>query len=211
MRKWFWPTITWTAGLTAMALWFGVERVETDLADRAAMKLADLSWTSFELDGRDIVLKGMAPDPEAKQAAYETLETVRGIREISNFVTVLPAATPYTLEIIKDAEEVRLSGFIPDNRLRDHLIMSIEATNPQLSIDDEMALARGADPRFEERVIFILDMVSKLKNAEVAISDDSFTIKGTAFNSEDYRSVRAIVEAPMPYGLKLAEANIVSP
>ncbi len=42
MFKWFWPGVTWTAALTALALWFGADRVETDIATRTGEALTPL-------------------------------------------------------------------------------------------------------------------------------------------------------------------------
>ncbi len=64
MMKWFWPGVTWTAALTSLALWFGAERVETDIAERTGHALSPYARTGFDVDGRDVVLKGMAPDPD---------------------------------------------------------------------------------------------------------------------------------------------------
>jgi OOP family OmpA-OmpF porin len=47
MKSWFWPGVTWTATLTALALWFGVDRVQTDISTRTSEALAPYVWASI--------------------------------------------------------------------------------------------------------------------------------------------------------------------
>ncbi|QGA57583.1 hypothetical protein [Brucella sp. 2280] len=208
MKKWFWPCLTWTACLTALALWFGADRVETDIAEQTAKALEPYVWTGFDVDGRDVVLKGMAPDPDMQRAAHAALEHVWAIRDITDLTTVLQLASPYRFKIGRNAQELALSGFIPNNESRDQVVAAAGEVAPDISIDDEMAVARGNQPEFMERVLFAINLAKKLPEAEIEIVDEKLSIRGTVSDEAIYDEIEALKAAQLPYGLKLAVLDV---
>ncbi len=116
MLKWFWPGVTWTAALTSLALWFGADRIETDLAERMGQALTPYAWTGFDIDGRDVTLKGMAPDPESQKAAVKAVQQVRGVGDLSDLTTVLQEASPYVFKLTKSGEGSFFRGSFPTMR-----------------------------------------------------------------------------------------------
>jgi len=211
MLKWFWPGVTWTAALTALALWFGADRIEADISARSAQALSPYLWTGFDVDGRNVLLKGMAPDPEMQQAAMQALRNVSGIGDISDLTTVLEAASPYVFKLTKGGEGIVLSGFIPDNSMRDVIMTAAESAVESGLVDDQMALARGAQPEFEERVLLAVDLASKLSEAEIEISEAKLSLKGVALSNQDYDVLADILNAPLGHGLELSGSNIARP
>jgi OOP family OmpA-OmpF porin len=203
MVKWFWPGVTWTAALTSLALWFGAERVETDIAERTGQALSPYAWTGFDVDGRDVVLKGMAPDPETQQLAVKALQEVDGIGDLSDLTTVLREASPYIFKLTKNNEGMVLLGFIPDNVMRDSIMSAAESAGNTNLVDDQMALARGAPPEFQDRVFWAIDLAKKMAGSDIEISDSTITIKGHALT--------ALLKAPLPLGLKLSSSEIARP
>lgn len=209
--KWFWPGVTWTAALTSLALWFGAERVETDIAERTGHALSPYAWTGFDVDGRDVVLKGMAPDPESQQLAVKALQEVDGIGDLSDLTTVLQEASPYVFKLTKNNEGIVLSGFIPDNGMRDSIMSAAESAGDTNLVDDQMALARGAPPEFQDRVLLAIDLAKKMAGSDIEISDGIITIKGHALNDAAYDELTALLKAPLPLGLKLSSSEIARP
>lgn len=208
MKKWFWPGVTWTAALTALTLWFGAGLVETDIAERSAAALAPYAWANFDIDGRDVTVKGMAPDPDAQQAAVAALRQVKGVRDVSDLTTVLPVAAPYVFRVLRNGDDLILSGSIPDNDTRDAIVGAAESAFTSGSVDDEMALARGASPEFLAGVLFILPIAVRLDDAEIVISDGAVTIRGKAPDEGVYRQVTAVLGASLPAGLRLENVDI---
>ncbi|MCM0751875.1 hypothetical protein DEA98_13095 [Brucella pseudogrignonensis] len=211
MMKWFWPGVTWTAALTSLALWFGAERVETDIAERTGHALSPYARTGFDVDGRDVVLKGMAPDPESQQLAVKALQEVDGIGDLSDLTTVLQEASPYVFKLTKNNEGIVLSGFIPDNGMRDSIMSAAESAGDTNLVDDQMALARGAPPEFQDRVLLAIDLAKKMAGSDIEISDGIITIKGHALNDAAYDELTALLKAPLPLGLKLSSSEIARP
>lgn len=211
MKSWFWPGLTWTATLTALALWFGVDRVQTDISSRTAEALAPYVWADFDIEGRDITVKGIAPDPAAQDAARAALQAVWGINDITDLTSVLPATSPYVFKIEKNTDGLVFSGSIPENALRDRVMEAAEAVAPGLSLDDEMALARGSWPQFSDSVLFALSLSKSLADGEITITDGSLSIQGKAASAEEYQLMTDILSKPLPFDLKLAASDVVQP
>lgn len=211
MFKWFWPGVTWTAALTALALWFGADRVETDIAARTGEALAPFIWAGFDVDGRDVTLKGIAPDPEAQSAVKAALEKVRGIREITDLTSVLPLVSPYLLQIKKGADGIILSGSVPDNDVRDRIMTAAESAAPGIPLDDEMAVGRGSPANFVDSAGFALQLLSGLQEGEIEISDLNISIEGKATDDASYRKMQSQLNLPLPFGLKMVRIEIGEP
>ncbi|MGO1160787.1 BON domain-containing protein [Brucella pseudogrignonensis] len=208
MLKWFWPALTWTAALTSLALWFGADRVEADISARAAQALSPYVWTGFDVDGRDVVLKGMAPDPESQRAAVQAVQKLRGIGDFSDLTTVLQSASPYVFKFTQGGEGIVLSGYIPDNSMRDKIMNAAESIGSGLLVEDQVALARGAQPEFEQRVLFAIDLAKKLTDAEIEISEAKLSVKGKVSDDSALNALSAELNGPLPHGLSLAGSNI---
>lgn len=208
MFKWFWPGITWTAALTALALWFGADRVETDIATRTGEALAPFVWAGFDVDGRDVTLKGIAPDPEVQSAAKDALEKVWGLREVTDLTSVLPLVSPYALQIKKSADGIVLSGSVPDNDVRDRIMTAAESAAPGIPLDDQMAVGRGSPPDFADSVEFSLQLLSGLREGEIRISDRNISIKGRAADAASYQKLQARLSSSLPFGLKAERVEI---
>lgn len=208
MKKWFWSGVTWAAALTALTLWFGAGLVETDIAERSAAALAPYAWANFDIDGRDVTVKGMAPDPDAQQVAVAALRQVKGVRDVSDLTTVLPVAAPYDFRDLRNGGDLILSGSIPDNDTLDAIVGAAESAFTSGSVDDEMALARGDSPDFLAGTLFILPIAAKLDDADIVISDRAVTIRGTGADEGVYQQVTATLGASLPAGLRLETVDI---
>ncbi len=211
MWKWFWPGVTWTAALTAVALWFGADDVQGDIGDRSGAALKSQVWAGFDVDGRDVTLKGMAPDPQAQAAALSALRETPGVREVTDLTTVLPLASPYIFTIDKDADGLRLSGSIPDNDARERLTAAAEDSAQGGTMDDEMALARGAPPAFADAAAFAVGLAKDLKQGQISIADGKLALKGEATDAGAYRRLQAALAAPLPAGLQAGASDLAPP
>lgn len=211
MFKWFWPGLTWTAALTALALWFGGGRLESDIAGRGGEALAPYIWASFDVDGRDVTLKGIAPNPESQTAARAALTNVRGIRDVTDLTSVLPLVSPYVLQIKKTGDGLILSGTVPDNDTRDQILAAAEGLNADWTLDDEMAVGRGSPQAFVESVTFALQLAASLSAGEIKISDLTISVKGTALSEAGYVALQSVLGGTLPFDLKLASVELARP
>jgi hypothetical protein len=101
--------------------------VQTDISTRTSEALAPYVWTGFDIEGRDVTVKGIAPDPAEQEAARAALRAVWGINDITDLTSVLPATSPYVFKIEKSNDSLVFSGSIPENALRDQIMEAAEA------------------------------------------------------------------------------------
>ena len=89
IKSWFWPGVITTALLTALAGWFLAGPVDQHLTDTVNAALeSQHSWASAQIDGRDLVLKGIAPSQEALAEALKISSETFGVRAVENAATL---------------------------------------------------------------------------------------------------------------------------
>ncbi|MFM8749658.1 BON domain-containing protein, partial [Rhabdaerophilum sp.] len=190
--------------------------MEADLREggRNALKAAKLEWASVTLSGRDAVLRGEAPAPEALPAAIAAAGQVVGIRLVNNAMTLLPEQKPFTTMITREVDRVVLAGIIPPAPFRDMLMEAARKAFPGLPIDDQLKAARGASAYYINHLEFGLRQLSRLAQGQLNLAGQTLSLTGRAANGEISDAVRAELQA-LPAGLVLGRGlgrgDITSP
>ncbi len=212
IKSWFWPGVITTALLTALAGWFLAGPVDQKLTDEvnATLELQN-AWASADVDGRDLVLKGIAPSEEAQAAALKIAGETPGVRVVENDTTLLPLADPFSFVITKSDDGILLSGNVPYGDSRARILAAAESAMPGIEILDEMAVARGAPQGFFDLASFALAQAAQLTNGEVEIAGETYSISGTAANSADYEAINAALRSSLPGNGKPGEVKLAAP
>ena len=190
--------------------------MEADLREggEIALKAAKLEWASVTLSGRDAVLRGEAPAPEALPAAMAAAGQVAGIRLVNNAMTLLPEQQPFTTMITRELGRVVLAGFIPPGPFRDMLMEAARKAFPGLPIHDQLKAARGASAYYINHLEFGLRQLSRLAEGQLKLAGQTLSLTGRAANGEISDAVRAELQA-LPTGLVLGRGlgrgDITSP
>ena len=211
LKQWFWPGWVCTVTLTAVALWFGIKPLEAELSLRAQNELKAYDWTSFGLEGRDLTLRGVAPDEESQVAAVKVANAIEGIRVVDDLTSLLPLAAPYTFQIEKNGDGVILSGYIPTAALRDELMLEMEERAGGVSVMDEMALARGQAPNYVSLVKFAILQSAYIKSGKIALIDMRLNIDGDANDRLDYYRLQNALNNSLPEGASVGQRFIAQP
>ncbi|MFK4824059.1 BON domain-containing protein [Paenochrobactrum sp. BZR 588] len=211
LKQWFWPGWVCTVTLTAVALWFGIKPLEAELAQRTQIVLQPYDWTSFSVEGRDLTLRGVAPDEAAQKLALEAAGKIEGIREIENLTSLLPLAAPYTFQIEKNGDGIILSGHVPTSQLRDELMLTMEENADSMMVMDEMALARGQPDNYATLVKFAILQSAFLKSGKIALIDMRLNIDGDANNRLDYYRLQNALNNSLPEGAEIGQRFIAQP
>ncbi|KXF78020.1 hypothetical protein ATN84_23955 [Paramesorhizobium deserti] len=212
MKNWFWPGVTTTALLTVLAVWFGSGAVERDLASRASTALAGAyPWASVDLDGRDLTLKGVAPDERSQAEAAKIATAVPGVRSVDNQAVLPPVAAPFVFRAVKTDDGVTLSGNVPPGSARGDILGVAERAMPGIRIIDDMTIARGAAPGFPALAGFAVSQLADLSLGEVSISDLDYTVNGRAAGADAYEVLVTAVAGVLPGEGKLVSARIAPP
>ncbi|HRE21190.1 MAG TPA: OmpA family protein [Rhabdaerophilum sp.] len=204
-KKWVLGLLPLAAIALVAALW-RQGSVEKDLASRVAEGLngGGSSWAKVLVVGRDGMLTGEAPSPEARAKAQSMAESIFGVRKIADAMTVLPEARPFTFTVLRDGAKITLAGAVPPGDLRQKIVETIRKSEPGLTVVDEMRAARGASAAFAALVEAGLSNLVRLSQGTLSISDSALSLSGRAADFNGYREIRAAL-GKLPPGTTLAK------
>jgi OmpA-OmpF porin, OOP family len=212
--RWFYGLIP-LALLTVAAIASRQADIEADLAARGQAALKPLEWANVALHGRDAVLKGEAPAPEARPAAFAIAAQVYGTRLVRDETTLLPEAKPFATSITREGNRAVVRGNVPPgSAARKALLDAVRNAFPGLSVEDQLKPARGAPAQHLAFLTFGLGELAKLATGQLSLSDQTLSLTGRAETIEADDSIRARLQA-LPAGLALGKGlghgDITSP
>lgn len=207
-------------GFLALATWWGVDRIETEVEDAARSMLEtrgiDTSTLTFSADYRNVTVDGMLPEDVVGSDIERILEDEHGpndedIRD-ATIRAVRPELQlgPVNVTATSDGESLLLTGNVPSDANRSTLLSAAESTG--LAIIDNLTVS-GLTPSSEDadgQVRAMAEIVARLdgdvESADVSIADAGAVI-GTvrALNGAAEQDLRdagpaLAVSSPDPLG-----------
>ncbi|NPV25001.1 OmpA family protein [Bradyrhizobium aeschynomenes] len=209
--KW-WPGVIPLIVLWGFAAWTSTVPLENDLAGRssAALKGAVLDKTSIAVDGRDVSLRADAFSEAGRRDAVSAVDAVAGVRLVNDQTRLVPEAKPFVWSAERDVVRVTLAGSAPLPALKGRLMEATRAALPGVEVADQMGLARGAPPRFEDAALLLIGQIGKLKDGRFTISDGDVTLTGMA-RELGGREALAAALGKLPDGFKVANNEVKAP
>jgi len=179
--KW-WPGLIPLALFWAIAAWNNTAPLEADLASRSGAALKDvlLDKTRIAVAGRDVTLGADAFSEDGRRDAVASVDAVPGVRLVNDETRLAPEAKPFVWSAERDVVRVTLSGNAPLPAVRGRLVDAAKAALGGVEVADQMGLARGAPPRFENAATLLLDQIARLKDGKITISDTQIALAGMA-------------------------------
>lgn len=205
LLKWVAPGMVTLLAGTIAALAMTTPSMLADLEGQGAALLAGkgLGWAHIAAQGRDIHLQGTTDSEAARDAAMTLLEELRGVRMVSQEVTIAPLARPYLLTILVENGAISLSGHVPNAQLQDYLAQRPDIVSSQLAIrsgqPDETPWLAGVE--------FALAQAASLDSGTLELSGLSLSLAGRA-KSEAALGAMEIALAKRPDGLRLAKVAL---
>jgi OmpA-OmpF porin, OOP family len=208
--KW-WPGVIPLIVLWAFAIWTNTAPLEADLSARSAAALKDivLDKTTIAVAGRDVRLAAEAFADDGRRSAVTAVEAVSGVRLVNDETRLVPEAKPFVWSAERDVARVTLGGSAPLPATRAKLLETARATLG-VEIADQMALARGAPPRFESAAQLLLEQIGKLKDGKVTISDAGVSLSGMARELGGREAIASALKR-LPDGFKVAANDVKAP
>ncbi|QTR44580.1 OmpA family protein [Thiothrix litoralis] len=177
--------------------------VEKDLATRsqAALKAAGMDWAQVSLDqrGRDVLLNGMAASDQERIAAFKTVQSVYGVRDVQNMVEVAaasasepaqaaPSKTPeFLLQSVNG--KVVLQGVMGSQQEIDEALAAAQGVYGVGKVDNQLQLAEGVAPAaWVKDLAGLLPALQGLENASLKVSAAGNSIGGQAPSNADKAS-----------------------
>ena len=102
-----------------------VSAIQQDIKNRtvSALSTATYDWVKVNVDGRHVVLTGLAPSNLLTEEVTNITHEVYGVNSVDNQTTIenqttsassLTTFTPYLSQFIKNGSGIILSGLVPD-------------------------------------------------------------------------------------------------
>jgi len=202
--KW-WPGIIPLAIFWGIAAWNNTTPLEADLAARsgAALKDITLDKTRIAVAGRDVTLGAESFSVEGRQSAVASIEAVPGVRLVNDETRLVPEARPFVWSAERDVVRVTLAGSAPLPAVKGRLVDAAKAALGNVEVADQMGLARGAPPRFENAAILLLDQIARLKDGKITITDAKVLLTGMARDLGGREAIAATLKS-LPDGFSVA-------
>lgn len=211
-------------------------RIEQDIAGRVNTGLAEqgLLWADVAVDGRDVVLSGVAPDADAKDKALNVAAHVFGVSKVQDNLSVAgdvssvvagisgtmvtPSSTNemareakdaglYTLLISKDEDKIVLSGNVPDEASRDVLVNLAKTHYGEDNVkSDDLLVVRGAPAGWRSAAGAVLMHIANMEQASVMISGTEVMVSGTVLDQQFSDQMEKAVTQVLPKAYKVAFA-----
>lgn len=213
--RWLWGILP-LALLYLYVLYEPRQQIEADLTGRAqeALREVGLSWAVPSFEGRDAVISGTAASEDEREQAHEIISKLRGVRIVEDRAKLIPLASPFAWTARHKGDKIRLKGHVPSEKDRRAILGIAKASFPDLSIVDEMQLARGVASReaWLGGTSLGVRLLSQLKpSAVVTLTDGVMSIEGDPKNILAYRTLQKSLTENLPAGLKLQSAKISLP
>jgi OOP family OmpA-OmpF porin len=202
--KW-WPGVVPLVLFWAFAAWNNTAPLEADLAARsgAALKNITLDKTRIAVAGRDVTLGAEAFSVEGRHSAVASVDAVPGVRLVNDETRLVPEAKPFVWSAERDVVRVTLAGSAPLPAVKGRLVEAAKAALGNVEVADQMGLARGAPPRFENAAVLLLDQIARLKDGKITISDTKVQLAGMARDLGGREAIAAALKN-MPEGFSVA-------
>lgn len=209
--KW-WPGVIPLVVFWAIAAWTNTLPLETDLAARSTAALKDtvLDKSRIAVAGRDVTFAADAFSEEGRRSAVASVEAVPGVRLVNDETRLVPEAKPFVWSAERDVVRVTLGGSAPLPASKGRLLEAARAALGGVEVADQMNLARGAPPRFDNAALLLVDQIGKLKDGKIAISDGKVSLSGMARDLGGREAIAAALKN-LPEGFSVAANEIKAP
>src|SRR6266567_6465080 len=209
--KW-WPGVIPLVILWAIAAWTNTAPLESDLAGQSTAALKDtvLDKTRITVAGRDVTLAADAFSEQGRRSAVASVETVPGVRLVNDETHLVPEAKPFVWSAERDVVRVTLGGSAPLPASKGKLLEAARGSLGGVEVADQMNLARGAPPRFDNAALLLLDQIGKLKDGKITISDTKVSLSGMARELGGREAITTALKN-LPEGFSVAANEIKAP
>ena len=209
--KW-WPGTILLAILWAVAAWLNTPALEADLAARSAAALNDavLDKKQIVVEGRDVTFAADAFSEDGRRGAVASVAAVPGVRLVNDDTRLVPEAKPFVWSAERDVVRVTLGGSAPLPASKSKLLEAAHAALGTVEVADQMNLARGAPPRFDNAALLLIDQIGKLKEGKISISDNKVSLSGMARDLGGCEAIAAGLKN-LPEGFSIAANEIKAP
>ena len=193
--------------------------IQDDIQGRTSNILspAPTDWAKASVDGRNVLLTGVAPTEVLREKAAEMARAVPGVVSVDNQITVaqlMPESTPVTeLEsetihspykslFSKTASGIVLSGLVPDEEHRKTLLQLAEEKFGAGNVTDQLEVGLGAPEGWLQAAKSAITNLALFKEGSANIADTQIDLSGHV-DGEAKDSIEADLQNQLPDNFKV--------
>ncbi len=209
-------TLVFLLGAMALALLiffcsrYKVPLIQEDIAKRTTGALAEsnFQFAKVRVDGRDVLLEGIAPDVDTRKLAEDTAASVRGVNSVDNRLKISepveePVASPYRTVITREEGSLVLTGVVPDEESRAWLVGEARDRFGGEGVRDELEFAKGTPENWRRAMAAVLTQVEKFETARIETVDAELRVNGRVRSPEIRDEVRKKISEALPENFKV--------
>ncbi|WP_207919148.1 hypothetical protein [Methylobacterium segetis] len=171
------------------------------------------TWFRLTGQGRDLVVKGDAPDAASRERLLLRLAGAGAPRRVLSAIGLVEEVSPFVWTATRTREDrIDLSGSRPAEIGRTALDARLRAELPaSVALADEARAVRGGPPDFPSVAAFALARLQALAPGGVAtVRDTTLGLEGEAAGPDSYETLRADL-ANLPAGYSAGRVEIRPP
>lgn len=191
-----------------------LERVVTrDIA--LSLSEGGLNWAEVSADGLLVTLAGEAPTEAERFRSIGTASAIVAAERVIDAMTVRPSvaitAPRFSIEVLRNGDDVSIIGLVPTSYDMDGIIRRIEAIGNEVSVVNMLESADFAVPfGWEPAVEFGLTALEIVPMSKISIAADQVEVFGLAQSDRESEDFRNRLTRARPRGL-IASVDIAAP
>lgn len=181
------------------------EALMLSLGELARLEAGVLSVNQF-----DVKLEGLAADDDTANGVRRTVRSKYPTGyKVSDVITIkepdVPLASPFDLTLFQAGDVLVMKGTVESDEQRKLFLARVSALFPDLRIDNQLTIARGAPDQFSDAFFSLIALLPKLENGRLEMSDLSIKLSGM---STDQSLVESLSSRPdgLPEGYAFQSA-----
>lgn len=207
--KWWWGLIPLFLLWIVSNSWLG-NSVNADLAARALKSATGVHNPAVSVAGRDVTVTGVVFSDAQNAAQLDAIAKEWGVRKVVSALALPPVASPFNWKLERRANELVVTGAVPNPDARKAILATLEAVFPGTKTQDTTTFARGGASSFVEAVNFAVKQVASLERPTITFADGKVSVTGRAASIEAREQVLNALKN-FPQGFTLASAEIEAP
>jgi OOP family OmpA-OmpF porin len=189
-----------------------VSAIETQSQTDVTTSLVEAGhdWAEVGIDGLQVILTGTAPDEAARFAAITAaggvVDSSRVIDRMEVAAREEPAAPPFSIDILRNDDDVSLIGLIPSGGDRDRIVARVGSIDG-VAVTDLLEPASYPVPEtWPAALAFGLDALDTLPRSKITIEAARVTGTAIADSVEDREETERALREALPGGIDLVLA-----
>ena len=183
-----------------MAVAGGAPEQWLNTAGVVLQELAKLKKGSASLSNTKLTVTGQAQKQAVADAVRAALlariTTLYQLTHNLKFIeATIPTIKPFTTTILSEGKHLLLSGYTLGENQTKKIVATIRAARPKATVDNRLALAKGAPDGWISCVLAGLEGLLKLETGRVEVSDRTLMVKGLTRDEDVNEALPKLVRA----------------